>query len=201
MTVILSGCPMVRGAWANGTVTDDVTGARLSGNNAGVIGGGTIGYNWQFVPNWVVGVEGTFDVGVTWPVSVQLRQSSPNADWVATIAGRLGYAANNWLFYAKGGGGWTNNSATVTDTSQTGPAPGVLPTGLVGGSVTAGNTAGGWLAGDGIEYGLTPYWTLKAEYDYLGLGSMTVNCPLVVGDTINVSRNINMFTVGLNYRF
>ena len=49
------------GAWANGTVTDNVTGASLSGNNAGFIGGGTMGYNWQFAPNWVVGVEGTFE--------------------------------------------------------------------------------------------------------------------------------------------
>src|SRR5262245_32178580 len=27
---------------------------------AGFIGGGQIGYNWQFAPHWVVGVEGDF---------------------------------------------------------------------------------------------------------------------------------------------
>lgn len=205
----------IGGAWANGTVTDNVTGASLSGSNAGVIGGGTIGYNWQFAPNWVVGVEATFDgtsiknnntvngtyldpSGNAWPVSIQ---GSANTNWVATIAGRLGFAANNWLFYAKGGGGWANDSVTITGVSQTGPAPGVLPTGWTGGTVSASNTAAGWLAGAGIEYGLTQNWTVKAEYDYLGLAGMTVNSPFVVGDTVNVSRNINMFTVSVNYKF
>ena len=30
----------------------------LDQNGNGVIGGGQIGYNWQFAPNWVIGIEG-----------------------------------------------------------------------------------------------------------------------------------------------
>jgi opacity protein-like surface antigen len=43
------------GAWASGTLTDNVTGASITGNHSGFIGGGTAGYNWQFATNWVVG--------------------------------------------------------------------------------------------------------------------------------------------------
>ena len=49
------------GAWANGTLTDNLTGASFSGTHSGVLGGGTLGYNWQVSPNFVVGFEGTFD--------------------------------------------------------------------------------------------------------------------------------------------
>ena len=48
---------------------------------------------------------------------------------------------------------------------------------------------------------LTPNWTMKLEYDYLGLSNWTRSSPLFVGDTITLSRQINMFTVGMNYKF
>jgi hypothetical protein len=50
------------GAWTNGALTDNVTGVSLGGGNqSGFIGGGQIGYNWQFAPQWVFGVEWMFD--------------------------------------------------------------------------------------------------------------------------------------------
>jgi outer membrane immunogenic protein len=199
------------GAWASGTLTDNVTGASITGNHAGVIGGGTIGYNWQFAPNWVVGVEGMFDgtsiskttstangtfVDATrtpWAVSVQ---GNANTNWITTAAARIGFAENNWLFYAKGGGAWANNSASVTAVAVTG-----APLGWVGGTVSRNNTAAGWLAGVGVEYGLTHNWTVKAEYNYLGFANWTATTAFAPGDSINVSRNINLFTVGVNYKF
>jgi len=45
-----------------------------------VIGGGTLGYNWQVSPNFVVGFEGTFDgtsIGNTsniYPDSLKTRE-------------------------------------------------------------------------------------------------------------------------------
>ena len=44
-----------------------------------------------------------------------------------------------------------------------------------GASFSNSNTNSGWLAGVGIEYGLTPNWTIKVEYDHLGLSSWTVS--------------------------
>jgi hypothetical protein len=88
---------------------------------AGVIGGAQIGANYEFAP-WVVGVEGSwtdsaitgstliscgapclFGAGAT-PIASERFTS--NAQWFAALTGRVGYAANDWLFYAKAGGAW-----------------------------------------------------------------------------------------------
>jgi len=187
------------GAWSNGTLTDNFTGAGISGNNnSGFIGGGQIGYNWQVSPNFVLGVEGMFD-GASFNSSnnqvVVLGDTihaDLHTDWVSTLAARFGYAANNWLFYGKAGGGWVQNSATVSDLTR-------------GTSVSVSNTNSGWLVGAGIEYGLTSNWTMKAEWDFLRLNSFTNNAdflgPAFVGDRFSLQRDINMFTVGVNYKF
>jgi hypothetical protein len=90
----------------------------------GVIGGAQIGANYEFAP-WVVGVEASWTdsaitgstlIGCTGPC-VNPPGSKPPAGtliasdrftsephWFAALTGRVGYAANDWLFYAKGGG-------------------------------------------------------------------------------------------------
>jgi outer membrane immunogenic protein len=184
----------VGGAWASGTLTDNLTGASFTGNHSGVIGGGTIGYNWQVAPMFVLGVEGTFDgtsigkTSTTVGTPIGAIQGSAGTNWVSTVAARFGIAQNNWLFYGKAGGGWADNTASLTNL-------------VTGGSVSASNTTGGWLVGGGIEYGLTNNWTIKAEYDYLGLSHWTAASPFLPGDSINLARQINMFTVGVNYKF
>jgi outer membrane immunogenic protein len=186
------------GGWASGTLTDNLTGASLTGNHSGVVGGGTFGYNWQFAPNFVLGVEGTIDgtsIGKTSSTAGAVIngipstiQGSAGTNWVSTVAARFGVAENNWLFYGKAGGGWAGNTASLSNLTT-------------GGSVSASNTTGGWLVGAGIEYGLTRNWTVKAEYDYLGLARWTAASPFLPGDSLNVARQINMFTVGMNYKF
>lgn len=195
------------GAFSSGTATDNLTGVSFSGDHAGALFGGTFGYNWQFTPNFVVGAEAMFDgtsIGRTHstiigPSSLETVKNTPDtiqtsADtkWISTVALRFGYAENiaqnNWLFYGKVGGGWAQTSVGLTD--------------LTGGH-TVGNTNvnSGWLAGAGFEYGLTRYWTLKAEYDYFGMFSWTSASSLLPGDTITATRDIMMFTVGANYKF
>ena len=53
----------------------------------------------------------------------------------------------------------------------------------------------------GIEYGISPNWTLKAEYYWLGLAHWRNSGALFPGDSLTVSRDINVFTVGANYKF
>ena len=74
---------------------------------------------------------------------------------------------------------------------------------LTGAAVSASNTNSGWLVGAGIEYGFTPNWSAKIEYDYLGLNTWNVNSTVFApaADNLSVSRNIQMLKVGLNYRF
>jgi len=190
------------GVWDNGTLTDNFTGASFSGGSLSrFIGGGQIGYNWQVSPQFVLGVEWMFDgtspnnttntVTVAGPnFGPTVIQGSTTTNWVTTVAARFGYAANSWLFYGKAGGGWVHDSATVTDIND-------------GISVSASNTTGGWLAGAGIEYGFTPNWTMKIEYDHLGLSDVTRSGFTTVfpSDSVTLSRRLNMVTVGVNYKF
>src|SRR5262249_48327287 len=110
------------GAWANGSVTDDITGFDFNTSHSGFIWGGQVGFNYQ-VTNIVFGVEANFDwssltatsTAIFVPAIPAVLQASGDTRWLATIAGRLGIAYDRWLFYAKGGGGWVGNTASVTD--------------------------------------------------------------------------------------
>jgi outer membrane immunogenic protein len=195
------------GAWANTTITDSRFGLNFSnGNNAVFVAGGQAGFNYQF-SNVVVGVEGDFDwaannnnttTGVIGPLGHTFTASA-NDRWMATVAGRLGYAFDRWMIYAKGGGGWVGaNSFTVTDVTT-------------GASVTAGNsnTLSGFLVGGGFEWAFANNWTLRAEYDFFGLSGRSFTVPVtapvtiaVAGDTFTTGRNnIQMATVGINFLF
>jgi outer membrane immunogenic protein len=193
------------GAWAHADVTDSFFGLNFSnGSNNGVfIGGGQVGGNYQF-NNFVIGVEGTFDwaansnnstTGIAIP-NGDIIQVTSNNTWIATVAGRLGVAFDRVLIYAKGGGAWVGNSSfTVTDVTT-----GVSITG------SNSNNTSGWLVGGGIEWAFANNWTVKAEYDYIGLSGRTFTVPVVgpfvVGDTFTTgSNNIQMATVGVNFLF
>lgn len=185
----------VGAAWENSTLTDSFFGTSFSNTRSGFIGGGQIGYNWQVAPQFVLGVEWMFDgtdirsnSGAV-IVGADTLSASEKVDWLTTVAARFGYAAGNWLFYGKAGGGWVHDTATVTDVN----AAGVF-------SVSASDTRGGWLVGAGIEYGFTPNWTMRVEYDHLGLDNIT-SAGFAVGDTVTLSRHFDMVTVGLNYKF
>ena len=190
-------------AWGERNVTD-VTGLTFSHRtDSALIGGGQVGFNYQ-MGTLVLGVEGDFD----WAGSnnrndpgVAVLNSILRVDLrdrtVATLAARFGFAAERWLFYGKAGGGWVGVS-NFTITNLTPP----------GGAITIGNSRNnsGFLVGAGFEFAVANNWTLKAEYDYVGLSSRTfvvpVGAPALVGDVFtNRSHNIQEFKVGFNYLF
>ena len=71
-----------------------------------------------------------------------------------------------------------------------------------GTTATTTATRDGWLAGIGFEQAFAPNWTMKLEYDHLGLGDYSVASPFAVGDTFSVSNNhIQTATLGINYLF
>jgi OmpA-like transmembrane domain len=53
------------------------------------------------------------------------------------------------------------------------------------------------VAGGGIEYAFKPNWTVKLEYDYLGLGHWTASAV----PAVSWNRDIQMITMGVNYKF
>ena len=191
-------------AWTKGDVTDSFGNSFSNGsNNAVFAGGGQVGGNFQI--NWlVVGVEADFDwlannnnsSNAVFVPSVGSLQVSANDRWITTLAARVGVAANNWLFYAKGGGGWVGtNDFTLTN----------LTTGAsISGSNSNSNS--GWLVGAGIEWAFAPNWTTRIEYDFLRLNNSTftvpVGTPVIGGDVFTTTnRDVQTLTVGLNYLF
>ena len=64
----------------------------------------------------------------------------------------------------------------------------------------------GWLLGAGYEWAFTKNWTVRLEYDYLGLGNWTLvipaTAPLLAGDMFTSHNgNVQMVKVGVNYLF
>jgi outer membrane immunogenic protein len=185
----------IGGAWSNGTATDNVTGVSFDTNNSGFIGGGQVGLNWQ-LNNFLLGVEWDIDgttishtgaavTALRGPLAGDVFQGSANTDWISTLTGRIGFAFDHWLFYAKGGGAWVQNSVTLTNLTT-------------GGSASASNTNGGWTAGVGAEWAFAPQWSAKLEYDYIKLDDFS---PALLGDNVTLSRHFNMVKAGINYRF
>jgi outer membrane immunogenic protein len=194
------------GAWSQHSVTEQLYGLSFeTGSSSGVfVGGGQAGFNYQ--SGWFVGgIEGDFD----WAsnnsnsVAIVVPKIGPNNlikvtsdnQWIATLGARLGIAADNWLFYGKLGGGWAGyNGFTVTDVTT-----GASFTGSIG------HARAGFLAGGGVEWAVTNNWTVKLEYESLGLNSrrftVPVGAPFMIGDTFTGTRIIQEFKVGFNYLF
>jgi opacity protein-like surface antigen len=174
------------GSWSNGTA--NVAGTAWDPGATAFVGGFELGYNWQF-GHLLVGVEGTFD-GVVFdrpniPLATPLGlvQASASQNWISTLAARFGVTADKWLYYGKVGGAWADDRATL-----------IFPNGM---TWTGSSTISGWLAGGGIEYAFKPNWTVKLEYDYLGLGNWTTSTV----PTGSWNRDVQMIEMGVNYKF
>jgi len=180
----------------------------------GFLLGGTVGYNWQVSPTWVLGIETDFDGAIArssadsgvaiGPMGVpQDTTFSRELDWLGTFRGRAGVTpVSQLLLYATGGlaYGQTRLGSDFICTTCA-PSP-VAP------AATA-HTAFGWTAGGGVEWAFAPQWSVKAEYLYVDLGSISnfisyaYNLPnggnastltSTARDTENVVR------IGLNYK-
>ena len=65
----------------------------------------------------------------------------------------------------------------------------------------------GWTVGAGLEYAVSPAWSVKGEYLYVDLGSETFNTNLAAGGfplasfthTVKLTESIGRF--GLNYKW
>jgi outer membrane immunogenic protein len=194
----------IGGAWRHDNFTDTLLGVNFDdGDNRGVIiGGGQVGFNYQFFNNFVLGAEFDFDSSAnnndtsnTIFTAFGPLQATANNRWISTFAARFGWAFDRWLLYGKAGGGWVgNDNFTITNT-QTGASFNF--------SNNSNNT--GWLVGVGTEWAFAGNWSARLEYDYLGLNNRTFNgdgAIFPVNDTFNSNdRNVQMVTFGINYRF
>jgi outer membrane immunogenic protein len=181
------------GGFANGD-------ASARAQPGGGFGGGQIGYNFQSGA-LVYGIEADFQGG---DIAGRSRgttalgndfTSSERADWFGTARGRLGYSFGHALIYGTGGFAYGNirQHALVSD-----PA--------TGNSALLSNNAlqTGFAAGGGVEYKISPSWSLKGEYQYIDFGSAKLSGIDGGGNAVTsnaVDTNFHTVRIGLNYLF
>ena len=148
------------------TTIDIATGLATGTNSSsgtGAFGGGQIGYNFLVAPNWLLGIEADLSgaslrANITESVAGTTVNDAHKNDLFGTARGRVGYTAGNWLFYGTGGYAWSRETATRTQVA------GTINAATPGTSESSASTQSGWAAGAGIEWGVTPNVSVKAEY-------------------------------------
>jgi outer membrane immunogenic protein len=163
----------------------------------GFTGGGQGGFNWQTGP-LVLGLEtdyeylgqkGTRSVGpITYPCCAPTAYSIKQklkTDNLFTLRPRVGWAANNFLFYVTSGLALSevNTSFKFSDTFASARASG---------SRTL--LRPGWTAGGGVEYGITPNWTVRGEYLYASLNTIEAENSNLSAFTPPITFPANKFT-------
>ena len=126
-------------------------------------------------------------MGVRIPATNQTK-----VDAIGLLTGQVGYAWNNILLYVKGGAAVTDNKYSTSFTA----------TGVVYNQ--ASDTRWGGAVGTGLEFGFAPNWSVAVEYDHLFMGNPNIMFPtsaIAVTRSDNISQDVDMGTVRLNYRF
>ena len=113
---------------------------------------------------------------------------SSEMNTILLFTGRVGMTFDRMLLYVTGGGAWARNEFTYT------ASPGV------GTSITKQNRTG-WTVGAGIEYGLSPNWSIAAQYNFIDLGDKDVTFGAPTVFTASADQELHLATVRLNYRF
>lgn len=175
--------------------------------NASVIGGGTVGYNWQ-TGAWVLGVEGeggyihlnktSLYPGA--PVGGDTSASTKIGDAYGVVAGRIGWAFDRALLYAKGGAVFASVSNSVLDSCV------AVPCGGGTANISGSHDIFSYAVGGGLEWAFADHWSVKGEYLYLGLQKTYRDLGTVNGvpNSFYVdSRDPGVHTVkvGMNYRW
>jgi outer membrane immunogenic protein len=189
--------------------------AFASNTQSGFIGGGQIGYNYQYNPYIVVGVEadaqasdmngsnGYYGSGT----GLTYVTTAKNIDWFGTARGRLGLTMpgySNFLVYGTGGFayGQVDNNVGVSY---------LMANGGASGTSSFYQTKTGWTAGGGVEWSPQsfPTWSAKVEYLYTNLGSTNQNiystysnpAGTFFGANHQSPTQFNTVRVGLNWHF
>ena len=198
-----------------------------SSSNGVFTGGAEAGYNWQ---------SGAFVFGLETDIASLRRKSfdfagiayiDPNTDlqatawgksgaeWLGTVRGRVGFAADRALFYVTGGLAYGGvKSATTLAVEGYANNHGVNVDAIWSGE--ASKTKVGWALGGGMEYALSDNWTIKSEYLHYDLGRISYDLAseipaLSIGTVYsgNIAVDIHararaagdIARIGINYKF
>jgi outer membrane immunogenic protein len=181
-------------------------------NPSGVFGGGQIGYDKQF-GTWVLGIvadiqaadfnaSGTTLTSFATTGANVTESLSVKTDWFGTVRGKVGFAANDWLFYGTGGLAYGDVKSTI----GFGCTPGGLGCNGVFFAGSNSETRVGWAAGAGVAKAFGN-WNVGLEYLHIDLGRSSVTALSTNGffttTSITESQRVAEDTVRLtvNYKF
>ncbi|WP_170149605.1 outer membrane protein [Rhodoplanes roseus] len=187
----------IGGYFGNSLAQSSATNAYRPGevhvNDMGIAAGATVGYNFQFAPSWLIGIEGDFGILGTNREFRDFNDTSitvaVKTDWYGTLRGRFGYVTGPSLLYVTGGGAVAKIRETFGG-----------DTGVLG--VEETTTRWGWTVGAGIETKLARGWSTTAEYLYIDFGDNSfVGNPYGAAATSTFSNKAHVLKTGLNYKF
>jgi opacity protein-like surface antigen len=174
----------------------------VSTTPTGAVIGGQIGCDYQFASNVVIGIEGSAsgstmrgstNVGLPLGNPGDLALVQANTDFLASVTGRIGYAFDTVLLYAKGGFAVAGDKYNVSSGDFGGLGPYKFQ-GL--------DNRYGWTAGGGVDWAFSRHWSMNVEYDYYRFG----NGPILMSDGINgfsgvvdVKQTVQVVKVGVNF--
>lgn len=188
-------------AWGNTEVSKQSSGGgganlpwNIDTDADGWLGGIQAGYDYQ-MDRWVFGAVADIDWADVEGSGVKTTAGPPadfstDFDWIATIRGRIGYLpADNFLVYAHGGFAFADMNIN--------PVTGAGPWG----TSSFSDTETGWVAGVGVEYLAWQNISVFGEYSYIDFGDGSF--PALGGPTPNIDydNQLNVFKIGINYRF
>jgi len=158
--------------------------------------GGQVGYRWQ-AGTWVFGVEAQGNWAGFKGSNISLFNATvrneSRIDAFGLFTGQVGYAANNVLFYVKGGAAVTSNDyrrfVAATNTLF---------------AASNDDTRWGGTVGVGLEYGFAPNWSFGVEYNHLFMQDRTLAFTTPGGlfaGNARVDQDVDLVTARLNYKF
>lgn len=181
----------------------------------GFVGGVHAGYNYQ-MNSIVVGLEadvegasgkntysvfepasGVYSYDETWSASSRVK-------WQGSLRARMGFTVDRALLYVTGGLAFADVETVYASTINLPPASA---------SNSASNMRTGYTLGAGVQYALTNAWSLRAEYRYTNLGTLSNSNTWLVGTTTTDPQagpystterhklSSNTVRVGLSYAF
>lgn len=141
----------------------------------GFVGGGQVGYNYQF-GNFVLGAEADLSY---FGLEAEDGDFGLEANWLGTIRGRVGYAFDRLMVYGTGGVAFSDIGYAVPDT---------------GDGDDDDDTQIGWTVGGGVEGMITENISAKLEYLYVNFSDEDQ-----FGEETDLDAHV--IRAGLNYKF
>lgn len=185
---------------------------------SGGVLGGQIGYNWQLraYPQVYLGLETDMNwnslkdsttgdaVGNAiehFTIFNDIISTTHKTTWFGTLRGRLGFSTSTSLLLFGTGGlayGAMEEVANV-DFTINGYGNEQYP-------VTKSRTQTGWVAGGGIEWAPKQNWSVKLEYLYYDLGTISeIVDPIIPNPPFQIKYTwinpVQLIRLGLNYQF